>query len=99
MHYTTVTVGLVAGHEKDGINDAIAQGLNELKEEINGTIELELVNVAHVVIGEKLCVTILAKPYQPPNAGILEAMKALGWGPETTRGTIVKPFMSGVLPL
>jgi len=63
MHYTTVTVELVEGHEKDGINDAIAQGLNELKEEINGPVEL--VNMAYVVIGEKLCVTVLARPYKP----------------------------------
>jgi len=63
MYYTTVSVGLVEGHEKDGINDAIAQGLTELQEEVNGTVEL--VNVAHVVIGGKLCVTVMARQYKP----------------------------------
>lgn len=72
MHYTTVSVGLVEGHETQGIDDAIAQGLEALSKEIGGPVEL--VNVAfapvsapaHSLAGSKLCVTVMAKPYQPP---------------------------------
>jgi len=63
MHYTTVTVGLVEGHEKDGINDAIAQGLNELQEEVNGPVML--VNVVPVPLSSGLSLVIMAVPYRP----------------------------------
>jgi hypothetical protein len=65
MHYTTVTVGLVEGHETEGINGAIAQGLNELSQEVNGPIEL--VNVVPVPMPDgKLCFIIMARQYEPP---------------------------------
>jgi hypothetical protein len=64
MHYTTVSVGLVEGHEIEGINEAIKQGLTELSDEISGPVELA--SVAYVPIGEDLYVTVLAKKYFPP---------------------------------
>lgn len=68
MHYTTVTVGLVAGHEAQDIDDAIAQGLEALSKEINGPVEL--VNVVPIRLPSfptsSMCLTIMAKPYQPP---------------------------------
>jgi len=64
MLYTTVTVGLVVGHEAEGINTAIAQGCNNLLEEVGGPVEL--VNVSLMPISGGACVTVLAKPYQAP---------------------------------
>jgi len=64
MLYTTVTVGLVAGQEAEGINTAIAQGCNNLLEEVGGPVEL--VSVCLMPISGGACVTVLAKPYQPP---------------------------------
>lgn len=64
MHYTTVSVGLAEGHEPQGIDDAIGQGLEALSKEIGGPVEL--VNVVPVPIGDKLGMVIMAKPYEPP---------------------------------
>ena len=64
MRYITVTLGFVEGHEAQGIDDAIAQGLNDLSAEIDGQA-VELVNVSSVLIRERLCVTVMARPYIP----------------------------------
>ena len=87
MYYTTVSVGLIEGQEAQGINDAIEQGLKELSEEVKGPVEL--VNVVPMVIGEKLCLTVMAKPYGQSKLGIFDAMGALNWGAETCKGTQV----------
>jgi hypothetical protein len=63
MHYTTVSVDLTGGYEEQCIDGAIGQGLEALSKEINGPVEL--VSVVPVPIGEKLYVTVLAKPYLP----------------------------------
>jgi hypothetical protein len=64
MHYTTVSVGLVEGHEAEGIDNAIGQGLEALSKEIGGPVEL--VSVVPVPASDKLCMVIMAKPYEPP---------------------------------
>ena len=64
MRYITVTLDFVEGHEAQCIDDAIAQGLNDLSAEIDGQ-SVELVNVSSVIIREKLCVTVMASPYIP----------------------------------
>lgn len=91
MRYTTVLIDLLnitIGEEDKAVINAISKALKTLSEEIGGN-PVELVNVAYVVVNSKLCVTVLARPYQPvelSSAGILQAMKALNWGPETTKG-------------
>jgi len=65
MLYTTVSVGLGEGHEIEGINGAIAQGLNELSGEISAPVEL--VNVVHVPAQDgRDYLIIMAKLYEPP---------------------------------
>jgi hypothetical protein len=91
MHYTTVLVGIVEGHEAQGINDAIEQGLKELSEEVKGPVEL--VNVVPVPIPNLLCMIVFAKPYQHANVGIFDAMRALNWGSETCKGTQAKQLL------
>jgi len=73
MRYITVTLNFVEGHEAQGIDDAIAQGLNDLSAEIGGQ-SVELVNVSSVLIREKLCVTVMARPYIPAQQSNLEAL-------------------------
>lgn len=64
MLYTTISVALVAGHEKDGINAAIEQGLSELSEEIGGPVEL--VHIIPVPLDNiDLCLIIMARAYTP----------------------------------
>jgi hypothetical protein len=75
MHYTTVTVDILVPEDasvEQAIDDAIMGGLKTLSEEINGPVEL--VNVVPVPVPNLLCLTIMAKPYQPvrvtPDLGI-----------------------------
>ena len=91
MNYTTIPVTLTEGQEAQGVQDAIRQAAQELADESGGYVEL--VNVVPIPLPDgKLCVTVLAKPCEPPvpilqsRAGILSELKALNWGPETTRG-------------
>lgn len=90
MHYTTVSVVLVEGHETQGINDAIAHGLKELSEEINGPVEL--VNIIPVPLCcDGTYLIVLAKPYQHQNRGcIREELAKLGYSYETFRKSPVE---------
>ena len=63
IYYTTLSLTLVEGHEAQGIDEAIAQGLNDLSGEAGQPVLLEDV-IPVVIPGEHpvVCVTILAKP-------------------------------------
>jgi len=68
IYYSTQRVLLTAGHESQGINDAIQRGLNALSAEAG--IPVILVNVVPVAMRgwlgrAKICMVILAKPYEP----------------------------------
>lgn len=80
-HFTTLALGLVEGHEREAIDEAIAQGCTDLSEEISGPVEL--VSVSSVLLpGDpyKLCVTVIARPYQPPTlyAGVHAIQEIIG---------------------
>lgn len=92
MHYTTVLVGFVEGHEHKGMNDAIALGLDELAEEVKGPVEL--VNVIPVPAGQQICLIIMAKACVPvlrSSTGIFDVPGVLKWGPELIGHTQVEP--------
>jgi len=94
IYYSTQRVLLTAGHESQCIHDAIQRGLTEISTTTG--ISMLLSNVIPVVVPgwlgrAKICLVILAKPYEPEKPqGILEDLLGQAMRVEGGKGIIEK---------
>lgn len=79
IYYTTLSLTPAPGHEAQGIDEAIAQGLNDLSGEAGQLVLLEDV-ITTPIAGEHpvVCVTVLAKPLKAEALTINEVRKGYG---------------------
>ena len=64
MYYTTIQVKADPGHASEAIDATIEAALGTLNKEAGCPVVL--VNVIPVSLPSCLCLTIMAKPYEPP---------------------------------